>query len=297
MSNYFQLYTISFFLFLIPHSFAQQIELNFNDILSEADELSSKGKYDEALLLYENAVQIVPDTISIMDRKMLYNKLTKKYAYLGLFDEAKKRTRELFFGNEDIPNQDWLHSEGTCLFNVYEALQENYINAMNFSAAFLALPDNEGLYHCVFRTYALAGYNSEAMAQLAQLLERYEDPLYILYLTYLSKVNGDIEMTEKLMQKVQQIKALVESGKMKKYDERVLKYGLAMVAVLEDDHKEAINYLKESYKLGDKRYYWWKNFNVIFQELENYPEYQELLGKMKSDIDQMRENYLIIKSS
>lgn len=88
-----------------------------------------------------------------------------------------------------------------------------------------------------------------------------------------------------------------EAGKIEGYDEGLVLYGLGMMEVIKDNHKKAIEYLNRSYEAGNKQYYWWKNFNPMFHELEQYSDYQDLMKRMKSDIDQMRESYLELKAS
>lgn len=304
MINYFKLYTVSFFLICWTYNFAQHKDPNgFNEILNKADKLSGQGNYDEALVLYEKAVQIIPDTISLFERSNLYNSLTKKYAHLGLFDEARKRTRELYFQNLDIANKEYLIIDGSCLMGAYEALEGDYNSALDFNVIYLAMVnevnEDEIIYskNCAYRIHALAGKQEQSINQLQELLEQNPRPEYFLWLTYLLQERGAESMVEQLLPKLEQVKQMSETGKIEGYDEGYVLYGLGMMEVIKGDHEKAIDYLKKSYLAGNKEYYWWKNFNPMFHELEEYSEYQDLMSKMKADIDQMRKNYLDSKSS
>jgi tetratricopeptide (TPR) repeat protein len=302
MVNYFQLYTICFSLFFALNGFAQQnSSQNFYEILSEADNLSLKGDYDKALVLYEDAVQIIPDTISTIARVNLYNSLTKKYAFLGLFDEARKRTRELFFQNLDIANKEYLIIEGAGLMGVYEAFEGDYNSALDFSVISVALAllnqEKAVAKHGSFRINALAGKQEQSINQLQELFEQNPRPEYLIWLTYLLQEKGADKMVQQLLPKLDQLKQMSEAGKIEGYGEGAVLYGLAMGEVINGDHEKAIDYLRKSYSAGNKEYYWWKNFNPMFHELEQYSDYQDLMKRMKSDIDQMRESYLESKAS
>lgn len=295
MINYFKLYAVSFFLFCWTYNFAQQKEPNgFNEILNRAEKLSGQGNYDEALVLYEEAVQIIPDTISIFERMDLYNSLTKKYAFLGLFDEARKRTRELYFQNLNVENKEYLKIEGSCLLGAYEALEGDYNSALDFNVIYLAIINEQELFpkHCAFRIHALAGKEEQSISQIQELMAKNPRPDYLLWLTYLLQKRGAESMVEQLLPKVEQLKQMAENGKIEGFDEGAVLYGLGMMEVINGNHEKAIDHLKKSYSAGNKEYYWWKNFNPMFHELEEYSEYQDLMSKMKADIDQMRENYL-----
>lgn len=299
MFNQIHLYTICCVLFFIPNSFSQKSSQNFQEILNEANKLSSNGNYDKALVLYEDAVQIIPDTISTLNRIKLYNSLTKKYAFLGLFDEARKRTRELYFQDLEIENKELLKIDGSCLLGAYEAMEGDYQSALDFNVVYLSIVKEYEDYskHCAYRIHALAGKEEQSIDQMQELISRNPRPEYFLWLTYLLQEKGADEMVQQLLPKLDQIKQMSESGQIEGYDEGTIFYGLAMMEIIKDDHQKAIEYLKKSYDAGNKQYYWWKNFNPMFHELESYSEYQNLMEKMKSDIDQMRENYLKSKAS
>ena len=119
----------------------------------------------------------------------------------------------------------------------------------------------------------------------------------MLWSAYLEKEDGNEAKFNQLMANLTQLKKLVDSGQATAYPKGKIEYFLAIYAILQDKNSDAISHLQNAYKAGNKEYYWWRNFTPFFQDLEGYPEYQDLMSEMKADIDRMRENYLQSQSS
>lgn len=300
MINSLKLFPICLILFICNFSLAQN-KNPYKKNLGKADSLASIGQYDKAIIYYEKAIQLQPENITSNEKRELYNDLTKKYAFIGLFEEAQKRTRELFFENLRPEDQEVFLLAGSCLLGVYEALQENYTEALNFNVIHEAMlagsPNYSSNRHCTFRILTLAGKQKDAINQLQFLLEQNPDPQYIIWLTYLYEKQGNQKMADAFKNKLKEVENMINSGTLKNYDESLLKYGLALISVLKDDHVSAVEYLQSAYELGNKEYYWWKNFNPILRELESNSEYRKLMDKMKEEIDQMRTQYLKSQSN
>lgn len=265
-------------------------ETDFQALVSQADSLSRAGVYDQALEIYEKALDAEPDSVHI------YNRLTKKYAFLGLFDQANTRTRELFFKNPGPSNQEWLYLEGSCLLGVYEALEGNLETALNFNVIHLAYLRQQGKYppNCAYRIHALAGHYKESKAQLDELIRvstGANQAMYIIWAIYVERKLGNTERANHLMQQVEQIRNAIEAGQIDYPDKSMLQYGLGLIAALEGDKKRAVTKLRRAYEMGNKQYYWWKNFNPILDGMEGEPAYEELISQIQSDIKQMKERY------
>lgn len=303
MIKFFRLFAICTFLLLTASSYSQtENSAGFNSLLIQADSLSNEGIYDEALILYEEALKIEPTSLNLDHKRRFYNSLIKKYAYLGLFEDAEKRNRELLlnFEGEETNNQIHLEIEASCLSAVIESFKKNYNKALDFVLLSEALNRSSNAFPyllCPYRVYMLSGHKNEAREQLKILLAAEpQNPYYLLYSAFLEKEAGNNEKFSQLMETLTQLKKVVDAGQTS-WSKGKIEYLLAIYSILQDKDSEAVAHLRKAYEAGNKQYYWWKNFNPFFRQLETKEAYQKLIGEMKSDIDQMRENYLQSKSS
>ena len=306
MINFFRLFAICTFLFFTTNHYSQENNSSeFENLFNEAKRLSEEGEYEKALYSFEKAVEIEPENIEISKRLNLYNSLVKKYLFLGLFEEAEKRNRELFFRTQgEVVDKDqiYLDLEGSCLLAVSESLQKNYSKALDFILLFQSINKRTETYtieKCPYRVYALAGFKDKARNILENDLKKDpQNPYYLLWQAYLEKEAGNMEKFNFLMKQLSQLKKAVDAGQIdSSWSQGKIEYLLAIYSVLQDQDKEAISHLEKAYQAGLKEYYWWRNFTPFFQELESYKEYNKLLEEMKADIDNMKENYLQSKSS
>lgn len=258
----------------------------------QATAYSIAGIYDSALVAYEKAYELDSR------REEIYNPLTKKYVYLGLFDRATTRLRELYINHPEDMDHD--HEDlilgGTCLMGFYEALRGDYQTALNFTEISVANSDQIGRYHCAFRVMTAAEKYDKAATYLDTLYSVRQDPViriqYAVWGHFVETKRGNTVKANQYLTYVKQIYEAYEQGELEVKEGPMTQYFIGIVYLTLGDKKKAIQELKKAYRMGNKQYYWWTNINPILNQLEDYPEYRQLMEQMKSDIDRMRNRYL-----
>lgn len=274
----------------LPNQEAYDRDKNFEFYIQQAQSYDMAGIYDSALVAYEKAHRLKPGNTEI------FNPLTKKYVFLGLFEDAKTRLRELFIDYPEGSDKEMMVWTGSCLTGFYEALEGDYDTALNFTAISMKVTDDIGRYHCAFRVMTAAGAYEKAAQYIDTLLAERSDPRqvvqYAVWGKYVADQLGDPQKAEEYEQMATQIRLAYEQGAFQGMDGPLLRYYLGLIHITEGNLDKAITELRNAYEMGNKEYYWWSNINPILDQLEGMPAYVQLMQEMKSDIDRMRTRYL-----
>lgn len=280
-------------------AFAQDIsssnysnENDYEFFVQQAQAYDAAGIYDSALVAYEKAYEAEPD------REEIYNPLTKKYVFLGLFDEATTRLRELYINHPEEAEHDheYMVWSGTCLMGFYEALRGDYETALNFTEISVASSDIFGRYHCAMRVMTAAEKYDKAAFYIDTLNTVRNTPSHMVqYGTwghYVESRRGNAAKAKEYLSNLIQLRQAFEQGAFREEDGPQTRYYLALIYLAEGNEDKAIEQLRNAYEMGNRQYYWWTNINPMLDELEGIPAYDELMKEMKADIDRMRQRYL-----
>lgn len=280
------------FPFLANAQSVQKVEER-SDIVKQANILWAKGEYDKAIILYEKILEDNPD------QNLLYENLIKAYAYLGMFETAKKRANELYGQNPDNPMMIGGEYCRLALINTMQGNNEKALKAVDAMAKVMnpamVFP---GAPTCSFMFQTKAGKYEAAWANLDKLLKVKDAGLwrnlFLLYGAYVKEKLGEKEKSEQLLSELEKnINIMHKSGAMEAAAKEV---GAEFFKVMADyyayigEKGKALSSLQQHYEVGGKQYYWIKFVSPFLTKLEGTPQFVAILDKMKKDIVKMRGN-------
>ncbi|MHA6279367.1 tetratricopeptide repeat protein [Salinimicrobium sp. CAU 1759] len=286
--------TLIFFLqfFGANAQIAQNTEEKEN-LIKEANTHLAKGEFDKAIINYEIILEENPE------RKALYENLVKAYAYLGMFETAKKRANELYGADPDNPMMIGGENCRLALINTLEKKNDEALEAIEEMEKVM---DPEMIFPgaptCSFMFQTKAGEYEEAWANIQKLLEVKDAGVWRnLFLLYGSYVTGKLGKSEKSQQLLSELNGNLDMMKKSGALEAVTKEGGAEVLKFMADYymylgqpEKAIASLQKHYEIGGRQYYWIKYVSPFLTPLEGNPHFVAILERMEEDIQEMRSN-------
>ena len=263
-------------------------------MINQANSLWVEGKYDKAIILYENILEEDPKQIH------LYENLIKAYAYLGMFDMAKKRAKELYGRDSEDP---MMIGGEKCRLALIYTMQNQSDEALRAVNKMVEVMDSRMIFPgaptCAMFFQTKAGEHEKAAANLDKILQVKDAGLmkyvFLLYAAYVNEKLGNIEKSEKLMASLKEgIDFLRNSGTLEQLTNQP---GAAHIyMILADYHayrgeeEKALEYLKKHYSVGGRQYYWIEHVSPFLTTIKDNPQYVSILNTMKEDIEKMRGN-------
>jgi len=272
---------------------------NYEQEKAKADSLYANHKFDEAIPIYESLLEESTERVS------LYEPLTKSYAYLGMFEEAEKRTSELYLSmaSEDLGETDLFRSSAHCRYALFKTMQKEYEQSLAHVDSMIVYSAPEMIYPgapaCAVRFETRAGAYKRAARHVDLLLKNTSGANQAQYLTwaiYVAREFGQAELERALMQQVESTMQLLENGDIQ-ISESLASAGItnkdlyvwfAEVYALQGQIADAVNSLQQAHEAGHMGYYRWKNEVPMFDALKESVAFKELLANMEQDIEKMR---------
>jgi tetratricopeptide (TPR) repeat protein len=284
-----------FFSFQIFEANAQSAQnvAEGENLIKEANTFWANGEYDKAIILYETILEENPEQV------MLYENLIKAYAYLGMFETAKKRAKELYGMDPDDPMMIGGENCRLALINTMQDKNEEALKAVDEMTRVMdpamIFP---GAPTCSFMFQTKAGKYEEAWSNIEKLLEVKDAGLwrnlFLVYGAFVSEKMGKSERGQQLLSEFEQnLEMMQKSGAL----EAAAKEGGAEVFKFMADYyaytgepEKAIASLQQHYEAGGRQYYWIKYVSPFLTQLKDNPHYLAILDNMKEDIEKMRSN-------
>ena len=272
--------------------YAQNSELDesINKRIQQADSLWTANEYDKAILKYEEFLKANPD-----EYEKVRIKLIKAYAYLGMFETAEARAKELYGIDSELRGE-------YCRLALIYTMQNRNELALEVVDEMLGISDLEKVFPgsptCAMFFQTKAGDYEDAYKYIYKIVEKAEGDqklFFLLYASYLEQQLGNKEKSQAILDRVSaRVKELKESGLMKDLLNQPggFRYyvHLAELKALHGEGDKALEYLERAFENGDRYYYWIKNVSPFFTKYEDNPRFKNLMEAMKIEIDRMREN-------
>ncbi len=231
---------------------------------------------------------------------MLYQNLVKAYAYLGMFETAEERAKELY---GQYPDDARMIGGELCRLGLIYTMQNRNDEAVRAVGEMIEIADPAmvfpGAPTCAFWFQTKAGEYEKASTNIEKLLKvenagtwRY---IFLMYAAYVNEKLGDSEKSQRYLSELRQgMEMMQSSGALQSVNKEqgaaeIFKYLADYYAFIGEDEK-AIASLQQHLNAGGRQYYWIKNISPFSSELKENPEYLDILSKMKEDIDRMRSN-------
>jgi tetratricopeptide (TPR) repeat protein len=289
----------------VPVALAQSAdgEPPTDDLTKRVHALTGAGQFGEVVLTLEGALAEDPH------RALLYQPLVKNYAYLGLFDHAERRTRDLYFENDHPTlNPEDLRGGGHCRLALIHTMQGERKETLAHVDSMLALADPDQIYP---GAPTCASYFEASWGEHDRAAERYEQILgatsgivradFLPWAVHVHREAGNHERADEMMAEIVALRQALEAGLL---DDAIAQASeeaggggtqqethkwMAQVHVLQGNEEEAVASLRRAYEAGAlMRYHWWKAINPVLRPLHDTPAFEELLADMEADIAPMR---------